>query len=173
MPRRRLLRRSVRCNTSSPVRLGFENRAIINVPPSLNRASKQNFVFPRLVFKQSGIKHAGRGIFAGQNIKKGQYVTEYLGELITAKVAKDRERKVFYDSCFFRRQGVSFLFVYSLMLFSRRFIGISKVSSLPVLNSRWTPGSLRGSLINGTYNATAWPGFSTPTSARKTATLSI
>ena len=53
-----------------------------------------------LVVKKSSLPNAGKGLFTKVDIKKGSYIVEYKGEVLTwkevEKMADDRNGYVFY-----------------------------------------------------------------------------
>jgi SET domain-containing protein len=50
--------------------------------------------YPKVVVKKS---FAGLGLFAGENIKKGKYIIQYIGEKITNKQAAEKPNRYIFD----------------------------------------------------------------------------
>lgn len=58
-------------------------------------------MYENLEVKKSGIPKAGKGLFTKRDIKKGEYIVEYLGEIITEKECNLRAEKDEYGYIFF------------------------------------------------------------------------
>lgn len=56
------------------------------------RIRRRTIALPELVIKKSLVPEGGRGVFAEENIKCGQWVTEYGGEVISNDAAGQRRR---------------------------------------------------------------------------------
>jgi hypothetical protein len=58
--------------------------------PRGRKICKRAVVFPELILKRSLIPKGGKGVFAEEHIKCGQWVTEYGGEIICNEIAGKR-----------------------------------------------------------------------------------
>jgi hypothetical protein len=58
--------------------------------PRIRKICRRTVVFPELTLKRSLIPKGGTGVFAEENIKCGQWVTEYGGEVISNEIAGKR-----------------------------------------------------------------------------------
>jgi hypothetical protein len=54
------------------------------------RIRRRNVILPELEVKQSLVPEGGRGVFAKEYIKSGQWVTEYGGEVVGNEIAGQR-----------------------------------------------------------------------------------
>jgi len=67
------------------------NIAVVELVEGRNvRINNRNKTLPDLYIAQSRIPGAGRGLFAGQPIRRNAYITEYGGEVISQKQAEKR-----------------------------------------------------------------------------------
>ena len=60
-----------------------------------------NLMATNLVIKKSQIPNAGKGLFTLRDIKKGERIVEYLGEIITEKELLERADKNIYGYAFY------------------------------------------------------------------------
>ncbi len=58
--------------------------------PRGRKICRRAVVFPELMLKRSLVPKGGKGVFAEENIKCGQWVTEYGGEVISNEIAGKR-----------------------------------------------------------------------------------
>lgn len=58
-------------------------------------------MYEDLVVKKSQIPNSGKGLYTKRDIKKGERIVEYLGEIITEKELEERAEKDIYGYAFY------------------------------------------------------------------------